>query len=217
MRIAIIHGHGSTAAYDALEVLAPDHACALVPVVDRVATLRTIRAFAPDLVHNLCDGREINLVLALELLGIPCCGCDAVSITLTRDKPLLHDVLRRIDACDGPVDGPAYDLALFHGRSGLVILPPGPIVFASSLQAEVTAACRHVASTLGLTGYARVLLREGADGRLHVRDVDAHPDLGADGSFRQALAAAGLGFDEFLGELVAARLPAMSGAWRRAA
>jgi D-alanine-D-alanine ligase len=283
-------------------------------------------------VFNLCEGVlghsgwDAHFVLALELLGIPCCGCDAVSIALTQDKAMMKGLLRRIGARtpDGfaaavgcPEDQLLADLAGLTRRSasGRVIIKPsredagvgvdatsvvadpppawpaaarcgrptasrpssrpsstapsttsrctpaaaasspcrpGQIVFASTLapdqrivgwrakwdlgspedlatascivremppalHAEITGTCRHVASTLGLTGYCRFDLREGADGQLHVLDVNANPDIGAGSGFRKALAAAGISFEDFLAELIARRCPASAGALRTAA
>lgn len=319
-------------ARDVHAALARRHDCALFPVEDRVAALRAIRAYAPDVVFNLCEGVlghsgwDAHFVLALELLGIPCCGCDAVSIALTQDKALMKGLLRRIGAptpdgfaaplgcpedqlladlaallagapsgrlivkpsredagvgidatcvVDDPraalarcralwtthrqpalveafLDGAEYNLALYLGRDGLVTLPPGQIVFASSLapgqrivgwrakwdlgspedlvtascivremapalQAQITGTCRHVASTLGLTGYCRFDLREGPGGRIHVLDVNANPDIGAGSGFRTALAAADVGFEEFLAALIDARRPVRHEARRTAA
>lgn len=317
------HAHPvAGAAHDVLAALAPRHECALFPVEDRVAALRDIRAFAPDVAFNLCEGVlgrsgwDAHFALALELLGIPSSGCDSVSIALTQDKALMKDLLRRIGApapagfaaplgcpedqlhaeasallaaaasgrvivkpsredagvgidatsvvadptaalarvravwanhrqpalVEAFLDGAEYNLALYTGRAGLVTLPPGQIVFASALApgqrivdwrakwipgspedlasascivrdlppallAEITGTCRHVASTLGLTGYCRFDLREGPDGRIHVLDVNANPDIGAGSGFRKALAAAGIDFAAFLDDLIAARLP----------
>jgi len=322
----------AASAREVFAALSHSHECALFPVADRIAALRSIRAFAPDLVFNLCEGVlghsgwDAHFVLALELLGIPCCGCDAVSIALTQDKAMMKGLLRRIGAPtpDGfaaavgcPEDqlladlqallatsasgrviikpsredagigvdatsvvadpaaglarcralwathrqpalieafiaGAEYNLALYAGRRGLVTLPPGQIVFAPALapdqrivgwrakwdlgspedlatascivremppalHAAITSTCRHVASTLGLTGYCRFDLREGVDGQLHVLDVNANPDIGAGSGFRKALAAAGVGFEDFLAELIAGRTPASTGALRTAA
>lgn len=326
------HVQVAGSARDVFTTLSRRHDCALFPVENRVAALLAIRAYAPDVVFNLCEGVlghsgwDAHFVLALELLGIPCCGCDAVSIALTQDKAMMKGLLRRIGAAtpDGLVapvgcpedqlladlevllagapsgrlivkpsredagvgidtasvvadphaalarcralwaahrqpalvevflDGAEYNLALYLGRGGLVTLPPGQIVFASSLapgqkivgwrakwdvgspedlvtascivremapalQAQLTGTCRHVASTLGLTGYCRFDLREGPDGRIHVLDVNANPDIGAGSGFRTALAAAGVAFDDFLEQLIEARRPARRDAQRTAA
>lgn len=326
------HAQVAGSARDVFTALSRRHDCALFPVEDRLTALIAIRAYAPDVVFNLCEGVlghsgwDAHFVLALDLLGIPCCGCDAVSIALTQDKALMKGLLRRIGAAtpDGlaaPVgcpedqllvdlevllaaapsgrlivkpsredagvgidttsvvadphaalarcralwathrqpalveaflDGAEYNLALYVGRDGLVTLPPGQIVFASSLapgqrivgwrakwdlgspedlvtascivremapalQAQLTGTCRHVASTLGLTGYCRFDLREGPDGRIHVLDVNANPDIGAGSGFRTALAAADVAFDDFLEQLIDARRPAPRDAQRTAA
>src|SRR5690348_6666066 len=110
MRIAITyhvaspsHPHGqagsfgahelSATARDVLAALAPAHECALVPVGDSVpAALTAVREVAPDVVFNLCEGAvgrtrfEAHLSLGLDMLGIPCCGCDPVTLALCQDK-----------------------------------------------------------------------------------------------------------------------------------
>ena len=66
-------------------------------------------------------------------------------------------------------------------------------------------------------GVYEFVVREDGDGRLHVLDVNANPDIGAGSGFRKALAAAGIGFEEFLAELIAGRQPAGHGLLRTAA
>ncbi|MDC0723759.1 D-alanine--D-alanine ligase family protein [Nannocystis bainbridge] len=205
-------------ARDVHAALAPLHACTLVPVGDSVpAALAAVRALAPDVVFNLCEGAigrtrfEAHLALGLDMLGIPCCGCDPVTLALCQDKPFVKQFLRQtgvptptgfavapgcseehvledirellaraaagrvivkparegggvgVDAgsvCDDAeaalararqvwarhhqpalietfVDGPEYNLALYHaGPRGLLVLPPGQIVFAPTLAPE---------------------------------------------------------------------------------
>lgn len=308
------------AARDVHDALVAAHTCAMIPVAaDQVAALRAVRAFAPDLVFNLCEGLlgrsawDTHLVLALDLLGIPCCGADAVTIALAQDKALIKNLLRRIGvptpagfaaAVDCPegqlradlaallaggpaiikpsredagvgiddasvvadvdaalavcrrvwtthrqpalieafLDGAEYNLAIYVGPSGQVVLPPGQIVFAHdlapgqrvvgwrakwdvgsaehratpscivrdlapALRAEITATCRRVATALGLTGYFRFDLRVGPDGRIHVLDLNANPDIAAGSGFRKALAAAGIRFEQFLEDMIAVRRP----------
>ncbi|PCC73904.1 D-alanine-D-alanine ligase [Nannocystis exedens] len=304
--------------------LAPEHACTLVPVADSVpAALAAVRAAAPDVVFNLCEGAvgrtqfEAHLALGLDMLGIPCCGCDPVTLALCQDKPFVKQFLRQtgvptpagfavapgcseehvledirelvaraasgrvivkparegggvgVDAgsvCgdaeaalararqvwarhDQPalvetfVDGPEYNLALYHaGPRGLVALPPGQIVFSPALaperrvvgwtakwdnasteaqatvsrivadldpamHAELLAVCTRAATLLGMTGYCRFDLRLAGEA-IQIIDVNANPDLGSGSGFRNALAAAGIPFADFLADLIAARTPA---------
>ncbi|MCY1058903.1 hypothetical protein [Nannocystis sp. SCPEA4] len=341
MRIAITyhvaspsHPHGQAGSFGAHELsatardihaaLAPAHDCTLVPVGDSVAAaLTAVREVAPDVVFNLCEGAvgrtrfEAHLSLGLDMLGIPCCGCDPVTLALCQDKPFVKQFLRQTGVAtpsgfavapgcseehvledirqllaratsgrvivkparegggvgiDGDsvcgdaeaalararlvwarhhqpalietfIDGPEYNLALYYsGARGLVALPPGQIVFAPTLvperrvvgwtakwdvasreaqatisrivpdlapalHAELVGTCTRAATLLGMTGYCRFDLRLGADS-VQIVDVNANPDLGPGSGFRTALAAAGISFGEFLGELIAARIPA---------
>jgi D-alanine-D-alanine ligase len=309
------------AASDVHAALAGGHTCATIPVgADQVAALQAVRAFAPDVVFNLCEGMlgrsawDTHLVLALELLGIPCCGADAVTIALAQDKALMRNLLRRIGvrtpdgfvaaigrpedplrrdlagllasagriiikpsredagvgidgesvvgdveaalaACrrvwtthrqaalvEAFLDGSEYNLGIYVGPDGPVLLPPGQIVYAHDLapgqrvvgwrakwdaaspehrttpscivrdlppglRAEITTICRRIATTLGLTGYFRFDLRVGPDGRVHVLDLNANPDLAEGSGFRKALAAAGVRFEQFLADMIAMRRP----------
>ncbi|WAS90840.1 D-alanine--D-alanine ligase family protein [Nannocystis punicea] len=316
----------SAAARDVHAALAPLHACTLVPVGDSIpAALAAVRAAAPDIVFNLCEGAvgrtqfEAHLALGLDMFGIPCCGCDPVTLALCQDKPFVKQFLRQtgvptpagfavapgcseehvlgdirellaraasgrvivkparegggvgidggsvcVDAeaalararqvwarhhqpalIEAFVDGPEYNLALYHaGPRGLVALPPGQIVFGPTLaggrrvvgwtakwessspeaqatesriaddldpavHAEIVAVCTRAATLLGMTGYCRFDLRL-ANGAIQIIDVNANPDLGPGSGFRMALAAAGVSFADFLGELIAARVPAVS-------
>lgn len=320
-------------ARDVFAALSEHHECVLFPVGDCIAAaLLEIRAFAPDVVFNLCEGVlgrtrwEAHFVLALDLLGIPYCGCDAVTIALTQDKGFIKQLLRQIGAPtpegfsavpgspEGPIlaqveqmlaraasgrlivkpsredggigvdttsvvhdpatalercrdiwtvyqqpalvetfiDGKEYNLALYSSRGGVVTLPPGEIVFAPGLRpeervvgwkakwdlgsvedlstesrivrdmdptlyAEITATCRHVAAMMGMSGYCRFDLRQGPDGRINIIDINANPDIGPGSGFRKALAAADIRFEDFLAELINARLRSRREPWRSAA
>ena len=320
-------------ARDVYAALSASHHCELFPVGDCIAAaLLAIRAFAPDVVFNLCEGVlgrtrwEAHFVLALDLLGIPYCGCDAVTIALTQDKGFIKGLLRQIgvptpegitvgpdcveaaviediaamllrapssrvivkpiredggigvdatsvcsDAAtamarckavwDGYqqsalvevfIDGKEYNLALYASQQGVITLPPGEIVFAPTLcaeervvgwkakwnlgsiedlstesrivremdpalHAEITATCRHVAAMMGMSGYCRFDLRQGPDGRINIIDINANPDIGPGSGFRKALAAADIRFEDFLAELITARLQGRREPWRSAA
>ncbi len=320
-------------ARDVYAALSATHECELFPVGDCIAAaLLAIRAFAPDVVFNLCEGVlgrtrwEAHFVLALDLLGIPYCGCDAVTIALTQDKGFIKQLLRQMGAptpeglAVGPdsdvdrsmteitamlaraasgrvivkpiredggigvdvtsvvhdaaaamdrcrsiwaqyqqralvetfVDGKEYNLALYASRDHIVTLPPGEIVFAPGLRAEervvgwkakwdlgsvedlstesriaqgldpavhadITATCRHVAAMMGMSGYCRFDLRQDPEGRIQIIDINANPDIGPGSGFRKALAAADIRFEDFLDELIGARLRARREPWRSAA
>ena len=63
--------------------------------------------------------------------------------------------------------------------------------------------CSRAADVLGLgSGYCRFDVRQGRDGELYIVDINPNPDLGRDAGFRKALAAAGIGFHEFLDALI---------------
>jgi D-alanine-D-alanine ligase len=65
--------------------------------------------------------------------------------------------------------------------------------------------CQEAADILGLNdGYCRFDVREAKDGRLYLIDINTQPDLGRDAGFRKALAAAGIGFRDFLDALIIA-------------
>lgn len=85
------------------------------------------------------------------------------------------------------------------------------------LHAEITATCRHVAAMMGMAGYCRFDLRQGPDGRIQIIDINANPDIGPGSGFRKALAAANIRFEEFLAELIHARLHTRRESWRSAA
>lgn len=96
-------------ARDVYAALSGSHECALLPIEDCItAGLQAIRDFAPDLVFNLCEGVlgktkwEAHFVLALDLLGIPYCGCDAVTIALCQDKGFIKQFLRQIGVATPP-------------------------------------------------------------------------------------------------------------------
>lgn len=100
---AIAEAAVAESAHDVYTALAQHADCALFPVGDDIAgALVAIRDYAPDLVFNLCEGVlgrtrwEAHFVLALDLLGIPYCGCDAVTIALTQDKGLVKQLLRQL-------------------------------------------------------------------------------------------------------------------------
>ncbi|MBK9754446.1 MAG: hypothetical protein IPO88_13230 [Nannocystis sp.] len=129
-------------ALDVHAALAQHHHCELFPVGDCIAgALLAIRDYAPDLVFNLCEGVlgrtrwEAHFVLALDLLGIPYCGCDAVTIALTQDKGLIKQLLRQLGVAtpEGLAVAPGcpegqiladIDAMLRRAPSGRVIVKP---------------------------------------------------------------------------------------------
>lgn len=127
-------------ARDVYAALSGSHHCALIPIGDCITTgLQEIRDFAPDLVFNLCEGVlgrtrwEAHFVLALDLLGIPYCGCDAATIGLCQDKGFIKQFLRQIGVATPPgfalapgcpEDQAARDIAGLLAATGRVIVKP---------------------------------------------------------------------------------------------
>lgn len=63
--------------------------------------------------------------------------------------------------------------------------------------------CLRATRVLGLeTGYCRFDLRQSAAGDLYIIDINPNPDIGPGSGFRKALEAAGIGFRDFLDELM---------------
>lgn len=80
-----------------------------------------------------------------------------------------------------------------------------PAQIDDATRARIAAVCKEAADVLGLgDGYCRFDLREANDGRLFLLDINPQPDLGKDAGFRKALAAADIGFRDFLDALIMA-------------
>lgn len=305
---------------DVFAALSGAHVCRLVPIEDCLFTgVEAIRAFRPDMIVNLCESvrghtrGEAHFAYVLDMLGLPYCGCDAVTLALCQDKAVLKRLFDRsgvltppgVDLAPGcPIDqatqgitdmlaragrvivkpvredgglgihrdsvvsdvasalagvrdiwarfhqpalveafiaGPEFNIAFYHGRDGLVALPPGAVRFAAGIRveqhvvgyrhkwdadsleyqsfevnttrdldprihAEIVRTCSRAVNALGGAGYYRFDVRQGADGRIYVLDVNPHPDIGSTAGFRTALTAAGIPFAEFLEELIEVRL-----------
>lgn len=135
------------------------------------------------------------------------------------------------------IDGRELNQALFFGRDGVVVLPPGEILFSSeltpservvgwkakwaegsaedratvsrtpavmedTLRSDLADVCLRAASVLSIGGYCRFDVRQRPSGELCIVDVNPNPDIGRESGFRKALAAAGISFGDFLGELM---------------
>jgi len=121
------------------------------------------------------------------------------------------------------IDGHELNQALFYGRDGIVVLPPGEIVFDEALAANervvgwkakwsadsTEGLCTRAANVLSPGGYCRFDVRRRPSGELSILDVNPNPDIGRDTGFRKALAAAHVEFADFLNQLmIAARATA---------
>jgi len=139
------------------------------------------------------------------------------------------------------IDGREFNQALFYGRDGMVVLPPGEILFdgakpedrivgwkakwaagsvedratrnetpakiSDAVKKDLADLCRRAATVLSIGGYARFDVRQRPSGELCIIDVNPNPDIGEGTGFRKALQAAGIGFRDFLDQLmIAARL-----------
>jgi D-alanine-D-alanine ligase len=129
------------------------------------------------------------------------------------------------------IDGREFNQALFYGGDGIVMLPAGEIIFdagvtpvvgwkakwaAGSAEDKATRnvtpvripglaeLCRKAAEVLSIGGYVRFDIRQRASGELCIIDVNPNPDIGEGTGFRKALAAAGIGFRDFLDQLMIA-------------
>lgn len=136
------------------------------------------------------------------------------------------------------IDGRELNQALFYGRDGIVVLPPGEIIFhgatpqerivgwkakwaegsaedratrnvtpavvSEALRGDLADLCRRAASVLSIGGYCRFDVRQRPSGELCIIDVNPNPDIGEGTGFRKALRAAGIGFPDFLDQLMIA-------------
>jgi D-alanine-D-alanine ligase len=92
-------------------------------------------------------------------------------------------------------EGSAADLAT-RNRTPAQISP--------AAWAQLQSICLRAASVLGLSSYCRFDVREDVGGAMFLIDVNPNPDIGRGSGFRKALEAAGIGFRDFLNELMIA-------------
>jgi D-alanine-D-alanine ligase len=84
----------------------------------------------------------------------------------------------------------------FQRRHGIVTdaakdLPPG-------VEQRIQRITKLAYRSLGLSGYARADWRLGADGKVHLLEINANPDLANDEDFALSAKAAGIGYDALL-------------------
>ena len=70
------------------------------------------------------------------------------------------------------------------------------------LPEQIQRICRRVYRTLELSGYARIDLRLGADGRVYVLEANANPQLAYGEDFAESAEAAGMSYDDLLQEIM---------------
>jgi D-alanine-D-alanine ligase len=172
-------------------------------------------------------------------------GIDAASVCSTAEEVAertrhIETTYRQAALVEEFIDGPEFNQALFYGRDGIVVLPPGEIIFHGSTPAErivgwkakwadgspedlatrnrtpavvsdalkraLADLCRRAATVLSIGGYARFDVRQRPTGELCIIDVNPNPDIGPGTGFRKALDAAGIGFSDFLEQLMMAAL-----------
>jgi D-alanine-D-alanine ligase len=79
-----------------------------------------------------------------------------------------------------------------------------PAVIDDTLRRDLADLCRRAEGVLSLRGYCRMDVRQRAAGDLCIVDINPNPDIGSQTGFRKALEAAGIGFRDFLGQLMMA-------------
>lgn len=170
-------------------------------------------------------------------------GIEAASVCtarqdLTKRIRYVEETYRQPALVEEFIDGREFNQALFYGPDGIVVLPPGEIIFHGAtpqerivgwkakwaegsaedratrnvtpavvtevLRRDLADLCRRAASVLSIGGYSRFDVRQRPSGELCIIDVNPNPDIGEGTGFRKALQAAGIGFRDFLDQLMIA-------------
>ncbi len=171
---------------DASEGIGEDSVLA-VPTAERLRALTAAvhRHFGqPALIEQFIDGREFN-VSVIDHGGT------------VRVLPIAE--IEFVDYADGRpriVDYAAKwqpeSFAYHHTPRRLPASLDAPTATA------IGALARSAWDALGCTGYARVDMRLGTDGRAYVIEVNPNPDISPDAGFAAALAAAGIPYTDFV-------------------
>ena len=144
----------------------------------------------PALVERFVGGGELNQSIYWNTVG---------AVLLPPGEVIFADALsseERIVGWEAKWDeGSPADLAT-RNRTPAEISPGARV--------RLQSICRRTASMLGLSSYCRFDVREDAEGAMFLIDVNPNPDIGQGSGFRKALAAAGIGFRDFLNELMIA-------------
>lgn len=150
----------------------------------------------PALFEEFIDGREFNQAMYLDKLLPP--GEIVFADELAREE--------RIVGWKAKWDsGSPEDRATVNQT---------PAVMDDTLRSDLANLCRKAADVLSIRGYCRMDVRQRPTGELCIVDINPNPDIGPQSGFRKALAAAGIGFRDFLEQLM---MSAMSRGSRRTA
>lgn len=156
-------------------------------LLDRVRELHA-RFGQAVLVEQLVGSRELNVALFAAEDGV-------------RVLPVAE-----IDFTDFPADKPRivdYAAKWLPDSFESIHTPrrlPAPISAETARRVQEMAQQAWLA--VGCQGYARVDFRLGADGSLHVLEVNANPDIAEDAGFAAALGAAGIPYADFVRALL---------------
>lgn len=138
----------------------------------------------PALIEEFIDGREFNQAMYLDKLLPP--GEIVFADELAPEE--------RVVGWKAKWDsGSPEDRATVNRTPG---------VMDDTLRRDLADLCRKAADVLSIRGYCRMDIRQRPTGELCIVDINPNPDIGPDSGFRKALAAAGIGFRDFLEELM---------------
>ncbi len=144
----------------------------------------------PALVEEFIEGREISQSIYFTARG---------PVVLPPGEIVFDDSLAPAERIVGSrakwATGSREDLAT-RNRT--------PAVMDDTLRRDVENVCLDAAFVLSPGGYVRFDLRQSRTGQLWIIDINPNPDIGHDGGFRKALAAAGIPFADFLQALIMA-------------
>lgn len=138
----------------------------------------------PALIEEFIDGREFNQAMYLDRVLPP--GEIIFADELAPEE--------RIVGWQAKWDsGSAEDRATVNRTPG---------VMDDTLRRDLANLCRKASDVLSIRGYCRMDIRQRPTGELCIVDINPNPDIGPESGFRKALAAAGIGFRDFLEELM---------------
>ena len=146
----------------------------------------------PALVEEFIEGREFNQAVYFTVDGP----------VLLPPGEIVFD--QSLGATERVVGWKAKWAA--NSREDLATRPQVPAVISDTLRRDIGNLALSAASVLSLSGYCRFDMRQSADGKLWIVDINPNPDISAGAGFRKALAAAGIPFPDFLNALIMAAL-----------
>src|SRR3954453_20345953 len=142
----------------------------------------------PALIEEFIDGREFNQAMSLDRMLPP--GEIVFADELAPEERVVGWKAKW-------ASGSREDRATVN-------VTPG--VMSDTLRRDISDLCRKAADVLSIRGYCRMDIRQRPTGELCIVDINPNPDIGPDSGFRKALAAAGIGFRDFLEELMMSAL-----------